>query len=177
MGNNKRCRIEDARKGLGIRPCSVGPTPQYRLSLSRSEGPGRKHQPLDSASTLVAPRTSSHSNAWTKGPIHRDFDDIETTGVYSFLLFLDEVTSENGTVAFWRHSKLIGPIHPRHPERALDQAGLTSELLVGEEGTVYVWDSRLLHRSLANRTQKRRLALQWLVTSSGKNGVSLSITT
>jgi ectoine hydroxylase-related dioxygenase (phytanoyl-CoA dioxygenase family) len=110
----------------------------------------RIHAPV----VVVAPETSIYSNAWTKGTLHRDFDCIETPGVYSFLLFLDEVTPENGTVAFWRHSKSVGPIDPRHPERALDQAGLTSELLLGKEGTVYVWDARLLHRSLANRTQK-----------------------
>ncbi len=126
---------------------------------------------------VIAPPSSSRSNAWSKGPLHRDFDCIETTGVYSFLLFLDEVTPYNGTVAFWRHSKLIGPIDPRHPERALDQAGLSSELLVGEEGTVHAWDARLLHRSLANLTQKTRLALQWIVTSAGRHGVSLSVTT
>jgi hypothetical protein len=126
---------------------------------------------------VAAPPSSSHSNGWSKGTLHRDFDSTATSGVYSFLLFLDEVTPENGTVRFWKHSKLIGPIDPRHPERALVQAGLKSELLVGEVGTVYVWDSRLLHRSLANRTQKRRLALQWLVTSAGRNGVSLSVIT
>jgi hypothetical protein len=134
--------------------------------------------PVVNAPTLViAPPSSSRSNAWTKGTLHRDFDCIETTGVYSFLLFLDEVTPENGTVAFWRHSKYIGPIDPRHPERALDNAGLSSELLVGEEGTVYAWDARLLHRSLANLTQKTRVALQWLVTSAGRHGISLSVTT
>jgi ectoine hydroxylase-related dioxygenase (phytanoyl-CoA dioxygenase family) len=90
---------------------------------------------------------------------------------------LDEVTTKNGTVAFWRHSKLIWPVDPRHPERALVQAGLKSESLLGKEGTVHVWDSRLLHRSLANRTEKRRLALQWIVTSTGKNGVSLAVST
>jgi hypothetical protein len=126
---------------------------------------------------VVAPPSSSHSNGWSKGTLHRDFDPTETSGVYSFLLFLDDVMPENGTVVFWRHSKLISPIDPRHPERALVQAGLKSELLLGKEGTVHVWDSRLLHRSLANRTENRRLALQWLVTSAGKNGVSLAVST
>ena len=130
------------------------------------------HAPL----VVVAPPSSSHSVPWSKGRLHRDFECVETTGVYSFLLFLDEVTPDNGTVAFWRHSKLIGPIDARHPERALDQAGLKPELLVGEEGAVHVFDSRLLHRSLANRTQRRRVALQWLVTSA-RNGASISVST
>jgi ectoine hydroxylase-related dioxygenase (phytanoyl-CoA dioxygenase family) len=126
---------------------------------------------------VVAPPSSSHSNGWSKGTLHRDFDCTKTTGVCSFLLFLDEVTTDNGTVVFWRHSKLISPVDPRHPERALVQAGLKSELLLGKEGTVCVWDSRLLHRSLANRTENRQLALQWIATSAGKNGVSLAVIT
>ena len=132
------------------------------------------HAPL----LVVAPPKSSKSNSWTKGSLHRDFDCIATTGVYSFFLFLDEVTAANGTIAFWRESKLIGPVDPRHPERALDKAGMSSELLLGNAGTVYVWDSRLLHQSLANSTDKRRLALQWLVTSDVRNdGFTLSVTT
>ena len=127
---------------------------------------------------VVAPPKSSKSNSWTKGSLHRDFDCIATTGVYSFLLFLDDVTAANGSVAFWRESKEIGPVDPRHPERALDRAGMSPELLLGNTGTVYVWDSRLLHRSLANGTDKRRLALQWLVTSAVRNdGFALSIST
>jgi len=126
---------------------------------------------------VVAPEASGHSNAWTKGALHRDFDHTQTSGVYSFLIFLTEVTPLNGTVALWRHSKLIGPIDPKSPERSLRIAGLKSELLVGKEGTVFVFDSRLLHRSLANGTQNRRLTLQFYVTSSGRNGVSLNVIT
>ena len=131
------------------------------------------HSPL----LVVAPKASSNSNAWTKGTLHRDFDCTATSGVYSFMLFLDEVNEDNGTVSFWRHSKSIGPIDPRHPERALHKAGLSSEQVYGLEGTVYVWDARLLHRSHANSTSKRRVTVQWIVTSAGRNGISLSITT
>ncbi len=131
------------------------------------------HKPV----LVVAPKASLQSDAWTKGTLHRDFDCTETPGLCSFLSFSDEVTPDNGTVAFWRHSKLIGPIDPRHPERALDQAGLTSKLFLGKAGTVHARDSRLLHGSLANRTQNRRLALQWMVASAGRNGVSLSVST
>ena len=131
------------------------------------------HAPL----LVVAPKTSSSSNAWTKGTLHRDFDCTETSGVYSFMLFLDEVTEENGTVSFWKHSKSISPIDPRHPERAINQAGISSERVYGPEGTVYVWDARILHRSHANSTPQRRVTVQWMVTSAGRNGISLSITT
>jgi len=131
------------------------------------------HSPL----LVVAPKTSSSSNAWTKGTLHRDFDCTKTSGVYSFMLFLDEVTAENGTVSFWKHSKTISPIDPRHPERAIDKAGLSSEQVYGPEGTVYVWDARILHRSHANSTHQRRVTVQWIVTSAGRNGISLSITT
>ena len=130
------------------------------------------HAPL----LVVAPKTSSSSNAWTKGTLHRDFNCTKTSGVYSFMLFLDEVTEENGTVSFWKHSKSISPIDPRHPERAINKAGLSSELVHGPEGTVYVWDARILHRSHANSTPQRRITVQWIVTSAGRNGISLAIT-
>lgn len=133
-----------------------------------------KNPVVHAPNLVVAPPSSSHSNAWSKGPLHRDSDSIETSGVYSFLLYLDEVTRQNGPVVIWRHSKSIG-IDPRHPERALDQACLSSELSLGTEGTVDAWDARLLHRSLANRTQKTRLALQWMVTSGCRNGVQLTV--
>ena len=131
------------------------------------------HSPL----LVVAPKTSNSSNAWTKGTLHRDFDCTETSGVYSFMLFLDEVTEENGTVSFWKHSKSVSPIDPRHPERAINNAGLSSERVYGPEGTVIVWDARILHRSHANSTPRRRVTVQWIVTSAGRNGISLSITT
>ena len=134
-----------------------------------------KHPRIHAPLLVVAPKSSAHSNAWTKGKIHRDFDCVETSGVCSFLLFLDDVTPDNGTIEFWKNSKSIGPLDPRHPERAVEKAGLTSESLLGNEGKVHVWDARLLHRSLANRTQRRRLALQWMVTSVGTNGVKLSV--
>jgi len=131
------------------------------------------HSPI----LVVAPKSSSNSNAWTKGTLHRDFDCTETSGVYSFMLFLDEVTAGNGTVSFWKHSKYISPIDPRHPERAINKAGLSSELVHGPEGTVYVWDARILHRSHANSTPQRRITVQWIVTSAGRNGISLAVTT
>jgi ectoine hydroxylase-related dioxygenase (phytanoyl-CoA dioxygenase family) len=125
---------------------------------------------------VVASKAFSHSNTWTKGTLNCDFDCVETLGVCSFLLFLDEVTPENGTaVAFWRHSKSIGPTDPRHPERAMDQVGLSSESFLGKEGKVHIWNARLLHRSLANITQQRRPAFQWVVTSAGSTGVSLAV--
>jgi ectoine hydroxylase-related dioxygenase (phytanoyl-CoA dioxygenase family) len=48
---------------------------------------------------------------------------------------------------------------------------LKSETLVGIEGTVLVWDSRLLHQSLPNRNKKMRMGLLWVVNSFHKPAV------
>jgi hypothetical protein len=120
---------------------------------------------------VVAPGCSGLSNSWTKGSLHRDFwEEEKTTGVYSFLLFLDEVTTANGTVEFWPNSQCL-PLDRKNPERAISKSGLTAELTVGPSATVYAWDSRILHRSLPNTTKNRRLTLAWLVTA--QNGPTI----
>jgi hypothetical protein len=140
------------------------------VSLAKTE----LHFPLNSykiqtPNLVVAPASSGFSNAWTKGILHRDFLDTETSGVYTFMLFIDEVTEANGTVEFWPHSQRIA-LDDKNPERAIVKSG-PSETLVGPSGTVMVWDSRILHRSLPNATQNRRLSLLWNVTS--KQGLTL----
>jgi len=122
---------------------------------------------------VVAPKKSKLSNSWTKGGIHRDFDCVETSGVYSFMLFLDEVTAENGAIEFWKDSKLCGPLEKKCPERAINKAGLASEVATGPKAYVMVWDARILHRSLPNKSQNQRLTLQWLVT--GVKGPSITV--
>jgi hypothetical protein len=122
-----------------------------------------KQPMVQRASMIIAPKSSSLSNPWTKGSVHRDFNNLEQSGVYTFLLFLDEVTVENGTIQLWKGTKLMA-IDERHPERPMERIGLTPELLVGPEGALYIWDARLLHRSLPNSTGEWRRTLQWYVT-------------
>jgi hypothetical protein len=131
-----------------------------------------KQPTIKDLTLIIAPKSSCLSNSWTRGKIHRDFLDVDVTGVYSFMLFLHEVTPENGAIEYWKDSKLF-PVDDHHPERAMSETGAVSTLMVGPEGTVYAFDARVLHRSLPNKTEKWRLTLQWVVT--GINGTSINI--
>jgi hypothetical protein len=119
---------------------------------------------IQKPSLVVAPRVTNHSTAWTKGKVHRDFEDFNWKGVYSFMLFLDEVNVDNGAIEFWPKSKQM-PVDKQNPERTLKMTGWTSEIVTGPKATVMAWDAFVLHRSLPNKTEKQRLTLQWFVTT------------
>lgn len=116
---------------------------------------------------VVAPPLNSRSTAYTRGIIHRDFVTLDVTGVYTFALFLDTVTTENGAIEIWPTSKQC-PHDRRNPTRHVRQLELDSTTVVGPKGTVFVWDSRLLHRSLPNKTRGLRKTLVWQVNSESK---------
>ena len=111
---------------------------------------------------VVAPKCAAKSNSWKRGKIHRDFSNPEISGVYTFMLFLDPVTKDNGAIEIWRESKTC-PVEPNHKERGILQRGLAPELVLGGEGTLKIWDARLLHRSLPNRTTRDRTTLLWMI--------------
>lgn len=118
---------------------------------------------------VIAPKNNIWSSPWTHGVIHRDSPCMDHAIVYTFLLFIDDVTGENGPVQFWHRSE-ARVLNERHPKTAIN--GLSSELLQGPRGTLFAWDSRALHRSLPNKTSSNRMTLQWFVT---KKGTSLDV--
>jgi hypothetical protein len=126
------------------------------------------HWKIQTPNIVVAPAKSAFSNSWTKGLLHRDFLDERTSGVYTFMIFIDEVNQANGSVEIWTNSQWI-PLDEKNPQRAITKSGLQAQLLQGPPGTVVVFDSRILHRSLPNTTQNRRLTLIWNVLS--KDGI------
>ena len=111
---------------------------------------------------VVAPKCGAKSNSWKAGKIHRDFSNPEISGVYTFMLFLDPVTKDNGAIQIWRESKTC-PVEPHHKERGILQRRLAPELVLGGEGTLKIWDARLLHRSLPNTTTRDRTTLLWMI--------------
>ena len=123
---------------------------------------------ISAPALIVAPPVSSRSSPWSCGPIHRDFDDIESTGVYSFLLCVDDVTEDNGAVLFWPESK-------KWPLDSKKSIPLSTVTLAGPKGTVFVWDSRMLHRSLPNKTNHVRKALSWFVNSQSKPALTIIV--
>jgi ectoine hydroxylase-related dioxygenase (phytanoyl-CoA dioxygenase family) len=84
------------------------------------------------------------------------------------MIFIDEVNQANGSVEIWTNSQWI-PLDEKNPQRAIAKSGLQAQLLQGPPGTVVVFDSRILHRSLPNTTQNRRFTLVWNVSS--KDGI------
>jgi len=116
---------------------------------------------LYGASLVVAPPTiagKKSSNSWTLGPVHRDQENLTLESVYSIMIFLDKVTEENGTIKFWRGSQMV-KVQPKNAPRSAEQAGLKTENCFGPEGNVAVWDARLLHQSLPNKTKCPRNTL------------------
>lgn len=109
----------------------------------------------------VAPPAGSRSSFWRGGKVHRDFDDLAVSGCYTFELLLDELNEENGGIQFW--PKSMKKAHDKkHPSRGFE--GMEIKLPVGKSGTVLVWDSRMLHKSLPNKTEEPRTAIVWLVS-------------
>jgi hypothetical protein len=120
---------------------------------------------------VLAPGVNLRSNWWTKGLIHRDFASTEVTGVYTIMFCVDRVTEENGAVQIWQQSKNC--VHDtKNPTTATKD--MTATTLAGPKNSVFIWDSRLLHRSLPNKTSKSRRVLIWMVSSKSKPGVSIS---
>jgi hypothetical protein len=124
----------------------------------------------EKAGISIAPPNSTRSNAWTCGAVHRDFNDVDQSGVYVFLLCVDEMTEENGAIRFWRGSKNCR-VDKRNPKRALKKLKQVPNTLVGKKGTVFVFDARLEHEPLPNKTDTRRVLLGWQVS---KPSVELS---
>ncbi len=115
-----------------------------------------------SGNIVIAPKCGRVSNGWRKGNIHRDFNSPEVSGVYTFMLFLDDVTADNGAIEIWKESEEC-QVNPKNSMRAIDQDNLISECVEGKAGSLYIWDARLLHRSLPNKTETDRVTIAWVV--------------
>jgi hypothetical protein len=114
-------------------------------------------------SIVVAPAVGS-SSAHTRSIIHRDYDTIKLSGVYTFELFLDDIEQSQPQVRFWHESKLC-PLDPRNPKRDINKFGLESTDIF-ESGAVYIWDS-ILHQS--SLTQRKREESSHLMAKSESN--------
>lgn len=142
------------------------------VELSRSQGfPIKKAACVTKGASLVlAPEVNGRSNSWTRGLIHRDFSDVNVTGIYSFSLCLDKVTLNNGAVRIWPTTQHT-PYDPRHPKNSIKHQHYKD--LTGEEGEVWMWDARLLHQSLPNSTKEKRCTLHFYVHNA-RDSITLS---
>jgi hypothetical protein len=83
------------------------------------------------------------------------------------LAFMDEVTSDNGSITVYLESQDI-PCYQKHRGRALDRlAALRSVTLTGPRGTTWLFDSRLLHQSNPNYTEHTRRTMQCFLGTPG----------
>ena len=110
--------------------------------------------------TVVAPKSSNRYN-WRMGVVHRDDDDMgleEGDRLYTAILFLCNVTAENGAIRFWPDTTQLKH-NPKKPMDGLE--GRESLDLVGEKGTLVFFDSNILHQSLPNVTESERRMIAW----------------
>jgi hypothetical protein len=156
-------------------PCD-GKALQPFLNTIINEARGLKLFPLKTEmrimhpTLVMAPALNSRSTSYTHGIIHRDLSNVDKTGVYTFVLFLDDVTPDNGAIKMWPKSKNC-PHDRRSPKRVIKKSMLEDRILHGPRGTVCIWDARLLHQSLPNRTNKLRRTLVWMVNSKKQTPV------
>ena len=117
---------------------------------------------------VVAPWDGSSLNWWTKGLIHQDYASLDVLGIYTFMLCLDNVTPDNGSIKIWKESKMSHH-DPKNPGQGIE--GLVATTLLGTKNTVFIWDARLLHQSLPNKTSHARRVIVWMVSSKTKPGI------
>jgi len=106
---------------------------------------------------VVAAPTRDRSLPWVHGPVHID---KQTKGVCSFLHMLHDVTSQNGAMKFWPNTTES----PFNPKNGVDQQEPSKET-TNKDGTLLVFDSRMVHQSLPNTTEGQRLVISGFVCS------------
>jgi ectoine hydroxylase-related dioxygenase (phytanoyl-CoA dioxygenase family) len=115
---------------------------------------------LNYPTLVVAPPEGSRSNSWSSMPTHRDNVETIEGGVHTFMHCIDESTEDNGALLFWHDTKKL-VLHPKNPNQGLPEV----QTLIGKKNTVFVWDGRLLHQSLANKTATARKTLVWTISN------------
>jgi hypothetical protein len=115
---------------------------------------------------IVAPSAQIryNSRAWTKGGLHSDVREDEINQDYVTLtILIDDITEENGSIEYWNESEFAGLVNPKSPERSVKHCK-RSVINDSPKGSIWVWDARLLHRSLPNITEKERITINCLMS-------------
>jgi len=101
-----------------------------------------------------------------KDRVHRDIKETTTPRITVELL-LDNISKDSGSVVFWPHTVQY-PCDKKHSGRYVETEHEKNNVkylheLGGEAGDVIYWDSRLLHRAMANVTDKETAKLLWYI--------------
>ena len=97
----------------------------------------------------------------THYPTHRDLENTEISGCHQFLSLMDDINDNGGGVRIWPDTKttvLNGECPIRHLTKDLEPVDM-----LGNKGDVIVFDQRLLHRSLVNKTKNTTVKLTFSV--------------
>jgi len=105
------------------------------------------------------------SRKHTHGTIHRDQKVTELSGCYQFLLLMDDINNNGGGVRIWPNTKTT-TINSRCPKRQIPDNVVPIDIL-GNKGDVIVFDQRLLHMSLANKSNNTTVKLTFAVHRTG----------
>jgi ectoine hydroxylase-related dioxygenase (phytanoyl-CoA dioxygenase family) len=119
--------------------------------------------PMDPA-FLFAGAVSHKSNGHTMGFIHRDELDLNEAGNYVVFIALPKLTTTNGSVRIWTESTQY-PIDEKNGPRAVKDEKYTDLELTESEAAVF--DARLLHRGLPNKTSENTMKLVFHLASPG----------
>ena len=111
---------------------------------------------------IALPEPEKPSPLWTEKNIHRDIDGTDAPRL-TIEILLDDISSNNGSVAFWPFSVKY-PCHEKHKGRYVEKKEdeLTKTYLhdiAGKKGDTVYWDSRMLHLSTANVSSKQTVKL------------------
>ena len=134
-----------------------------------SKTTGRKKFPLtdcvippEHVKWLEAP---GESRKHTQGATHRDQKITEISGCHQFLLLMDDINNNGGGVRIWPNTKTT-TIHSRCPKRHMPDNVVPIDML-GNKGDVIAFDQRLLHMSLANKSNNTTVKLTFAVHRTG----------
>lgn len=140
------------------------------LKLETLIGPSWKNAQIDDCELIIAGKRSKISNGRTPCSIHRDGDFKEGLEYCEYLtasVLLHKLTLENGSVKFWMNSVQF-PHDPKNPNRHVDKEPEDCICTwTGDKGTMRVWDARMLHQSLPNKTNETTLKFAWNILSKG----------
>ena len=151
---------KDEKEKSAVGNWCMGITEKFIGKMNKEDGLKGKRITIPAIGTVVAPR-SSHRYDWRLGVVHRDDDDLgleEGDQLYTAILFLCDVTAENGAIRFWPDTTQLKH-SGKKPMKGLESR--ESLDVVGEKGTLVFFDSDILHQSLPNVTEGERRTIAW----------------
>jgi ectoine hydroxylase-related dioxygenase (phytanoyl-CoA dioxygenase family) len=138
------------------------------LLLEKLKGPSWKAFQIVECDLVIAGKISKSSNGHSPCPVHRDGEfkeGLDNCELLTASVLLDDLNKDNGSVKFWKDSVQF-PHCKKHPNRYIDkEPDDRTYTWEGAKGTMLVWDARMLHQSLPNKSNETTLKLAWAIMS------------